>query len=104
MLICESSDYSGLNKESGLILCFKIHAARVKSGSRSVSGEVEVEHDLVEVNLAVDGATECVLIQRITNLETLDTGDEALEELIIDVSVDEDSAGAETYLTLVEER
>ena len=104
MFICESCDYSGLNKEPFLILLFKIHAARVKRGSRSVSGEVEVVHDLVEVNLAVDGATECVLIQRITNLETLDTGDEALQELIIDVSVDEDSAGAETYLTLVEER
>ena len=104
MLISESCDHSGLNKEPGLILFFKIHVSRVKSGSRSVSGEVEVVHDLVEVNLAVDRATEGVLIQRITNLETLDTGDEALQELIIDVSVDEDSAGAETYLTLVEER
>lgn len=67
-------------------------------------GQLDVGHHLVVVDLAVDRATECVLLHWVSHLQGLDARYELGEKLLIDRSLHKYPACTETNLALVQKR
>ena len=67
-------------------------------------GQPDVGHHLVVVNLAVDRATECVLLHWVAHLQSLHARNKLGDELLIDRSLNKYPACTETNLALIQKR
>ena len=105
VIVAYSGDYCWLDEEPIPVVGAEAELADplacVDGGLGVLLGQLDVGHHLVVVDLAVNSATERVLLQGISHLESLHTGDKLGEELLINLPLYKDPACTETNLALI---
>ena len=105
MIVAYSGYYCWLDEEPVLVVRTEAELADplacVDGGLGVLLGQLDVGHHLVIVDLAVNCATESVLLQGVTNLESLHTCDELGEELLINLPLYKYPTCTQTNLALI---
>ena len=105
MIIANSGYYCRLNEEPVPVVSGEAELgdplARVDGGLGVLLGQLDVGHHLVVMDLAVDRATERVLLHGVAHLQGLHARNELGDELLINWSLYKYPTCAETYLALV---